>query len=339
VLGANRLTVFPNVREFPGARLPLDDVSAVLRHVRDVDSVLPETNAEATVRHGNVDYTTRITATAADYPRIRDWRVATGMFFDDRDSETYSTVAVLGDTARVNLFPYGDDPLGRYILVNRVPFLVIGTMARKGGASGGDEDDVIFVPFKTGASRLFGQPDLRVLTATVADVARMGTAEADLRALLTKRHGREDFQILNSIQMQQSMEEAMSIATLVLGAVGAISLLVGGIGVMNIMLVSVAERTREIGIRMATGARRSDILVQFLSEAVVVSVLGGLVGVALGIAAGSSIALFAPDVWVSFTWASMTTAFGCAAAIGLLFGYAPARRASRLDPVAALASE
>jgi macrolide transport system ATP-binding/permease protein len=340
-LGANRLTVFPNLKEFPEARLPFDDVGAVEDLLPNLASVLPELNGTATVRHRNVDYETNIIATAETYPTIRDWAVASGVFFTDQDSERYNPVAVLGATARDELLPYGGDPLGKYLLINKVPFLVIGTMTRKGAGGFGryDQDDVIFVPLKTGAHRLFGEANLRSLVVTVTDSARIAESEHALRALLTDRHGEEDFRILNSVEMLESMDEAMSVATLVLGAIGAIALLVGGIGIMNIMLVSVTERTREIGIRMATGARKSDILVQFLSEAIVVSLLGGVIGIGVGMALGVLIGTLVPDVQVAFTGLPMIVAFSCAAGTGLLFGFAPARNASRMDPVVALATD
>lgn len=340
-LGANLLTVFPDYKEYPGAELPFDDAQAVATRLPNVMTVLPELSGNATVRHGNVDYETSITATTEGYPQIRSWEVASGVFFSNQDSDSYSPVAVLGTTAREHLFPYGSDPLGQYILIRKVPFLVVATMTRKGssGFRGSDEDDVIFVPLKTGANRLFGETNLRTLTVTVADNSQIHETEKALIALLSDRHGQEDFRVLNSVEMQETMNEAMSVATLVLGSIGAISLLVGGIGVMNIMLVSVSERTREIGIRMATGARRSDILVQFLSEAIVVCGLGGIVGIAAGIALGLLITTLVPDLRVSFTGMPIIVSFSCAAGTGLLFGYAPARNASRLDPVEALATD
>jgi len=340
-LGANRLTLFPNRKEFPYARMPFDDVRAIEDGLSNVASVLPELNGNATVRYRNVDYDTSIVATAESYPVVRGWPLASGVFFNDQDSERYNPVAVLGATSRDELFPYGGNPLGQYVLINKVPFLVIGTLTRKGAGGFGDydEDDVIFVPLKTGASRLFGQTDLRTIVVTVRDSTLIHETEDELRELLTDRHGNEDFRILNTVQMLERMDEAMSMATMVLGAIGAIALLVGGIGIMNIMLVSVTERTREIGIRMATGARRSDILVQFLSEAVVVSVLGGVIGIGAGMALGLLITTLVPGVQVVFTGLPMIVAFSCAAGTGLLFGFAPARNASRLDPVAALATD
>jgi macrolide transport system ATP-binding/permease protein len=340
-LGANRLTVFPARKEFPDARLPFDDVEAVEKGLPGLDSVLPELNGAATVRHHNVDYDTTIVATAEIYPIVRDWELGSGVFFTDQDSDRYNPVAVLGARSQDELFPYGGDPLGRYILINKVPFLVIGTMTRRGagGFGFGDEDDVIFVPLKTGANRLFGETNLRTLVVTVLDSSRIHETEDELRALLTERHGKEDFDILNTTQMLEAMDEAMDMATAVLGAIGAIALLVGGIGIMNIMLVSVTERTREIGIRMATGARQSDILVQFLSEAIVVSLIGGLVGIGAGVAAGLLVTTLVPEMRVAFTGLPMIVAFSCAAGTGLLFGFVPARNASRMDPVVALATD
>jgi macrolide transport system ATP-binding/permease protein len=337
--GANMLTVWPDIKATPGATLPFDDADAISRELSNVDTVLPVLSGNATVRVDNVDYQTSINATAAGYPEIRAWPLATGMFFTRADSDTYTPVAILGATVQEKLFPYRGDPLGRYILIKNVPFLVIGTMTRKGANRGGDQDDVIFVPLKTGATRLFGETSLRTITITVGDSGRINDTEEELRALLTERHGAADFGLLNSVEMQEKMAEAMGIATMVLGSIGAVALLVGGIGIMNIMLVSVTERTREIGIRMATGARQSDILVQFLAEAIVVCALGGIIGIVLGVAIGQAITTAAPDVRVSFTGLPMVVAFACAVGTGLLFGFAPARNAARLDPVVALATE
>ena len=222
-----------------------------------------------------------------------------------------------------------------------MPFLVIGTLTRKGASGFGsrDEDDVALVPLETGARRLFGRSSLQGMTVIVERSELIDQVEQDVRATLAARHGADDVRIRNSAEMQQAMTEAMATAALILGAIGAISLLVGGIGVMNIMLVSVTERTREIGIRIATGARRSDILIQFLVEAIVVTGAGGILGLVAGVGFGTLISLAAPDIRVAFTAAPMLTAFACAAAVGLIFGFAPARNAARLDPVVALASD
>ena len=234
--------------------------------------------------------------------------------------------------------PDGGDPIGQYILINNVPFQVIGVMGTKGATSWGqDADDIVFVPLSTGSLRLFGQTYLRSITVAVSDVGQIDATQDAVTKLLVSRHGSEDFRIRNMTEVMETASAAQDTMTILLGSVAAISLLVGGIGIMNIMLVSVTERTREIGIRMATGARQRDILRQFLSEAVVVSGIGGVVGLIAGVAAGLAIKAFGTPV--TFTAAPMLLAFGCAAATGLVFGYSPARKAARLDPVVALASE
>jgi macrolide transport system ATP-binding/permease protein len=340
-LGANRLSVWADTRTYPGATLTFDDAEAVARRVHNIKAVLPTISGTRTVRIGNRDHTTTVNSTTAEYPVMRNWPVASGIFFDDADSEASNAVAILGATVVEQLFPNGEDPLGRYVLIGKVPFLVIGTMTRKGAAGFGsrDQDDVVLVPLKTGARRLFGQSSLQAMTVSVEDSSLIDQAEADVRATLVARHGIDDIRIRNSAEMQQTMAEAISTATLILGAIGAISLLVGGIGVMNIMLVSVTERTREIGIRVATGARRGDIMVQFLVEAIVVTGVGGLVGLGVAFGIGLLVSLAFPEIRVAFTLIPMIAAFACATTIGLVFGFAPARNAASLDPVVALSND
>ncbi len=341
-MGTNLLLVRPGV---PGQRgvggnvttLVPADVEAI-RTLPNIDYALPENQGTVTARLGDQDYQTTADATSPDLPDTRSWPVARGTFFTAEDERSYAPVAVLGQTVVDNLLPGGGDPIGQYILIKNVPFQVIGVMSQKGATSyGQDADDVIFVPLSTGSLRLFGQNYLRSITVAVADVSEIDATQDAVTKILTARHGSEDFRIRNMTEVMETASAAQNTMTILLGSVAAISLLVGGIGIMNIMLVSVTERTREIGIRMATGARQRDILRQFLSEAVVVSGIGGLVGIAGGVAAGFAIQAF--DTPVTFTAAPMLLAFGCAAATGLVFGYAPARKAARLDPVVALASE
>jgi len=286
-----------------------------------------------------MDYQTTVTATGGVLPEVRNWPVAQGVFFTREDSDRYSAVAVLGATVAGEMFPDGSDPLGEYILIRNVPFQVIGVLTRKGssGFGGNDQDDAVFVPLKTGALRLFGQVYARSITVAVDDLTQISATEQNLREFMIARHGSEDFRIFNSAELLDTVSASQDTMTILLGSVAAISLLVGGICVMNIMLVSVTERTREIGIRMATGARQSDILAQFLSEAIVVSGVGGLVGVGLGLGAGVLLQQF--DVAIKFTTMPVVLAFCSAAATGLIFGFAPARKAARLDPVMALANE
>ncbi|HJV24932.1 MAG TPA: MacB family efflux pump subunit [Aromatoleum sp.] len=340
-MGTNLLTVRPGApnqrgRDTP-ATLVVDDVRA-LRDLPNVLTAVPDQNTGVTVRYGGADQRTSAEVTGADYPLARNWPVARGTFFSAEDERRYAAVAVLGETVAKALFG-DDDPVGAYMIVNNLVFQVIGVMGPMGATPwGSDQDDVIFVPFTTGSLRLTGQRFLRSAIVAVEDVNRIDETQEEVRALLQARHsGVEDFQIRNMASIIASATETQNTLTVLLGTVAAISLLVGGIGVMNIMLVSVTERTREIGIRMATGARMRNILQQFLIEALVVSALGGLIGVGVGLGAAAIIAAF--DTPIQYSLSPVLLAFGCAFATGLIFGYLPARKAARLDPVVALASE
>ncbi len=342
-MGTNLLLIRPAPPSQRGvggqvATLVEEDADAI----GDLDNVmaaLPELQSNVTLRHGNRDYQTGVTGTSDALPLTRDWPVERGSFFTAADGKAYATVAVLGKTVADNLFPDGEDPVGRFVLFNNVPFQVIGVLSVKGASSNGsDQDDVAFVPLQTGQLRLFGARNLRSITVAVADVARIDETEAEVTRLLVERHrGQEDFRVRNMASVVEAASATGDTMTVLLGSIAAISLLVGGIGVMNIMLVSVTERTREIGIRMATGARTRDIMQQFMTEAVVVSGLGGVIGVAGGI--GTALVISAFNVPIEFSGAVIALAFGCAALVGLVFGFAPAHKAARLDPVVALASE
>jgi len=339
-MGTNLLTVRPGAPNTRGrdapATLVIEDVQAIAELPNILASV-PEQGGTITIRAGNVDHRTSVNGTSADYVVARTWVPASGTFFSAEDEARYATVAVLGQTVANALFPAGD-AVGEFVLVNNIPFQVVGVMSPKGATPWGqDQDDIVFVPYTTGSLRITGQRFLRNVTVAVEDVSRIDESQADVHALLLARHGVEDFQIRNMASVIDTVSETQNTLTILLGTVAAISLLVGGIGVMNIMLVSVTERTREIGIRMATGARMKNILQQFLIEALVVSAVGGLIGVAVGLGSAAIIERFGTAVQYSLT--PVVLAFSCAFLTGLIFGYLPARKAARLDPVVALASE
>ncbi len=340
-MGTNILSIRPGA---PGLRTGGDVATLVsadaeaIAEVPNVEWTSPERNQRQTLRYGNIDYMTSVQGVTPSMTKVREWAVAEGDFFDERDLRRYAPVIILGQTVRQILFPDNSDPLGRYVMVGNIPFEVIGVMAAKGAdAQGNDRDDVTFVPLTTGLIRLFGQQYLGGITVKVRDVQQIDNTQAAITELLTARHQTEDFRIRNMASILATTTDTQNTFTMMLGIVAAISLLVGGIGVMNIMLVSVTERTREIGVRIATGARRRDILLQFNTEAAVVCTLGGLIGVLLGFAIGTGLRYF--DIAVLFSPAPAIVAFSCAFGTGLLFGYLPARKAASLDPVVALASE
>jgi len=339
-MGSNLLLVRPggpNQRpRWEASNLLPEDVDAIAA-LPGIAAALPEQSSSVTLRIGNRDHSTEVLATGANYPLARKWAPSQGTFFSQEDDDQYATVVVLGQTVKQKLFGE-QNPLGQYVMIKNLLFQVIGVMAPKGADPGGqDQDDKVLVPFKTGSLRLNGQRTLRNITISVADPEQMDSSQAQVRALLMERHGTEDFQIRSMSSLIDTVSATQNTMTLLLGAIAAISLLVGGIGVMNIMLVSVTERTREIGIRMATGARKGHILQQFLLEALLVSSLGGAIGVMLGLA----IALLAGQLGTSvyFSLWPVVMAFSCAFATGLLFGYLPARKAARLNPVVALAAQ
>ena len=312
--------------------------AAAIKTLPNVENALPERSSRMTVRYGNIDYQTSVQGTGEDFPSARDWKVAEGQFFYADDLKAYAPVVVLGRTVARTLFPDGRSPVGKYVLLRNVPFLVVGVMTEKGASpNGSDQDDVIFVPINTGLVRLFGKSYLSSITVKVADTTDIDATQANIEALLKSRHRNEDFSVRNMASILQAAIETQDTFTILLGTVAAISLLVGGIGVMNIMLVSVVERTREIGIRMATGARMRDILLQFNIEAAVVCAAGGVLGIVVGVIAGMVLRYTGMTVIFSVTPAVL--AFVCASATGLIFGYLPARKAAGLDPVIALASE
>ena len=340
-MGSDLLLIRPGARGVRVRGEPVTLVSAdadAIAGLPNVAQAVPEFTAGATLRAGSSDYVTTVNSTSAAYPLARKWRAERGTFFTDSDVKSHAPVAVLGQTAAANLYPPEFDPVGSYVWVNNIPFQVIGVMAPKGATtSGSDMDDVLFIPITTGKARLFGRNYVRSILVQVDDVRQMDGTQQAIAALLTARHKRQDFQVRNMADVLETAAETQNMLTFLLGSIAAISLLVGGIGVMNIMLVSVTERVREIGIRMATGARRLHILLQFNTEALAVCSVGGVLGVLGGLAVAKVAQVLGHPVVFSLT--PVLVAFGSAFATGLLFGYLPARKAAAMDPVRALSTE
>ena len=318
--------------------ITLDDVAAI-GQLPQVKHVMPVIGEKMMVRHGNNSQRFYVGGNNIGFPEIFNWPAVQGSFYSDADEANAAAVAVIGQKVREKMLDPGRDPLGQYLLIGNVPFQVVGILAGKGASSGDqDSDGRIVVPYSAAAIRLFGQRDPDYIAVAALDSTRVNEAEAAIDKLLRQRHnGRQDFELANDAALIQAEARTQNSLSLMLGAIAAISLLVGGIGVMNIMLMTVRERTREIGIRMATGARQRDILRQFLSEAVMLSMVGGLAGIVLALAIGGGLML--AEVAVAFALPAMLGAFACAVVTGIVFGFMPARKAARLDPVKALTSE
>jgi macrolide transport system ATP-binding/permease protein len=338
-MGTNLLFIRPGAAGIRGTGdivtlIPAD--ADAIKNIPNVELAAGDRSSRFTLRYGNTDYQSTVTGVDFRYPALRDWQVANGTFFNARDQQSYAPVAVLGQTVVDSLFK-GQNPVGEYILIGNVPFEVIGTLVPKGASGMGDQDDVVMVPLTTGLVRLFGGAYVNDITVKVTDLDTIDDTQEAIRQMLVVRHRTEDFNIRNMSSLLDTVTATQNTLTILLGTVAAISLLVGGIGVMNIMLVSVTERTREIGVRMATGARQQDVMIQFITEAAVVCTLGGMLGVIIGFATALGLKIF--GVNIAFSPGPALLAFACAVATGLVFGYLPARQAARLDPVVALAAE
>ncbi|MBQ6655741.1 MAG: MacB family efflux pump subunit [Ottowia sp.] len=305
-----------------------------------VDSVSPSVSTSKTVLRGNVSKTANISGVGVSHFRVGGYTIAQGATFNDESVRRQLQDAVIDPNTKAAFFPDGEDPIGKVLLIGSVPARVVGVTAKKDSPFGLADALEIWLPYTTVMNRLMGIRHLRSVTVRVADDADPGAAETGITELMVQRHGTQDFFTRNSDTIRQTVESTTKTMTLLISAIAVISLVVGGIGVMNIMLVSVTERTQEIGVRMAVGARQGDILKQFLIEAVLVCLIGGALGVTLALLLGEAVAAFGGESFTMiFSPASIVAAFTCSTLIGVLFGFLPARRAAQLDPVHALSGE
>jgi putative ABC transport system permease protein len=323
--------------------LTVDDAEAIQREIPGVTAVSPEVRSTTQIAAGNQNWATQIQGESADYLTIRQWSLTAGAMFTEQDVRSANKVAIIGQTIADQLFP-GEDPIGQILRIKSAPFIIVGLLKSKGmSMMGSDQDDVVIVPYTSAMKRLFGMTTLRTINAQTATSSLLTPVQQQINSLMRQRHrivpGRDDdFTVRTQQEIADMATEQSKTMTYLLAAIAAVSLLVGGIGIMNIMLVSVTERTREIGIRMAVGARGYDILLQFLTEALTLSIIGGLIGIAAGM--GASKIIEAVKHWpVATPYIWILASFLVSAAVGIFFGFYPARKASQLDPIDALRYE
>jgi putative ABC transport system permease protein len=353
-MGSNLIMVLPGATTAGGARMGLgsvstltsDDARAIKEESPAVKDVASIWGGVTQVVYGNQNWNTGVNGTPPSFFSIRDWPIESGRFYNDLEEAGSVKVAVIGQTVAENLFG-GENPLGQAMRIKKVPFTVVGVLSRKGqSARGDDQDDVVYIPLSTSQKKVFGSAlpkTVRIILVQAQSLELMDEAEKQVNDILKQRHRTQpgqlaDFTVRNLTEIMATAQQSANIMSLLLGSIALVSLIVGGIGIMNIMLVSVTERTREIGIRMAVGARSWDILFQFLTESIVLSLVGGLIGIGLGVSGARVMAYFTE--WnVLISYSSLLISFSFAAAVGIFFGFYPARKASRLNPIDALRYE
>jgi putative ABC transport system permease protein len=352
-MGSNMITIRPNSNIAAGARLDatsvqtltMDDVTALQKKATHLSAVSPLSSAKGQAIYGNSNWPTTMQGVNSQYlDVIRQWPLKDGVSFTDRDVQSMSKVCLLGQTVIGNLFSNGENPIGKYIRFGKIPFMVIGTLTPKGAnAFGQDQDDVIVAPYTTVEKRILSSIYFQNIYASATDENSTESASAEISDILRTTHrlkptDEDDFSVRTMQELITTFTATSSLLTILLTAIAGISLLIGGIGIMNIMYVSVTERTREIGLRMSIGARGVDILLQFLTEAILISITGGLIGVALGVTSAKLVTYFLS--WPTLiTEYSIILSFLVCAVTGVFFGYYPAQKASRLDPIEALRYE
>ena len=350
-LGSNLLMVMPGSSNRGGLRgaagsvitLTYDDAKAIKEKIKDVSYVSPTVQGSYQVVYGHENWNTTVTGVIPEYVSIQSMTLKSGLFFSEHDVEVRSRVAVIGTTVASNLF--GEvNPVGKKIRVGNAPYTVIGLLASKGQSNmGQDQDDVVLIPLTTAQERLIGITYVRSINVQVSDSDKMDSVQAQIENLLRQRHrikkgAEDDFNVRNLTSLMETMTQTTTMITLLLGSVAGISLIVGGIGIMNIMMVSVTERTREIGIRKAMGATFNNVMLQFLIESTMISVIGGIIGIFLGIGLAKAISEFG-DFTTVISALSIVVSFGFSLFVGIVFGMLPARKAAKLDPIDALRYE
>ncbi len=350
-LGQNVILVFPGAQSLGGVSigggsantLTIEDALAIRDEIPEVVAASPEVRSQTPAVYGNRNWSTRVYGQSHDYLQIRQWPLEAGEMFTEEHVAEAATVAVVGQTIVEELFE-GADPIGETIRIRGVPFRVIGVLSRKGmSLMGSVQDDIVILPYTSAFQRVSGRTHAMVINVQVFDSESMEIAQARITDLLRERHrlapGQpDDFTVQTQEEVAEMATETSRVMTFLLASIAGISLLVGGIGIMNVMLVSVGERTREIGLRLSVGARGRDVLSQFLVEAVALCLIGGIGGILMGIAATEAVARYAG--WPAlFSTEAMAVAVGVSAAVGLFFGFYPAWKASRLDPIVALRRE
>ena len=351
-IGSNLIVVSPGSQRVGGINqgfgsaqsLTVEDANAIKNEISNIDAVAPAITKRSQITAKGNNTNTQILGTTGDYLKVRNVTIDSGSFFNDQQMKTSAKVAVIGPTTRDDLFGTGVDPVGQTIRINKMDFMVIGMTAVKGGSGFSNQDDVVYVPLATAQHYLSGNEYLSNISIAATDQNSMTAVQDQITTLLLSRHKisdptQADFSIMNQNDIIATATSITSTFTILLSSIAGISLLVGGIGIMNMMLTTVTERTREIGLRKAVGIRKIYINLQFLAEAVVLTFLGGVMGVVLGWIASLAITHFVSSLTTSISVSSILLAFGVSAGVGIIFGFYPARRAANLSPIEALRYE